>query len=85
MFGLFRRKPKYTGQQILEQLGESAKGIVSAAEESSEVMIGLKGAALSRRSSKNQNAASESTYSQTPSLPALSLRSRKKIWPKWLR
>lgn len=45
MFGLFRRKPKYTGQQILEQLGESAKGIVSAAAESSDLMIGLKGAA----------------------------------------
>lgn len=45
MFGLFRRKPKYTGQQVLEQLGESAKGIVSAAAESSDLMIGLKGAA----------------------------------------
>ncbi|OGT00381.1 MAG: hypothetical protein A3F73_06185 [Gallionellales bacterium RIFCSPLOWO2_12_FULL_59_22] len=45
MFSLFRRKPKYTGQQILEQLGESAMGIVSAVAESSDLMIGLKGAA----------------------------------------
>ncbi|MGH8619987.1 MAG: hypothetical protein ACREUW_20035 [Burkholderiales bacterium] len=46
MFGLFRRKPKYTGEQILAQLGRAAGGIVSAAEESGDVMIGLKGAAV---------------------------------------
>jgi len=45
MFGLFHRKPKSTGEQILEQLGKSAQGIVSAAAESSDTMIGLKGAA----------------------------------------
>ena len=45
MFGLFRRKPKSTGEKILEQLGRSAQGIVSAAAESSDTMVGLKGAA----------------------------------------
>lgn len=46
MFGLFRRKPKYTAQQIFEQLGESAKGIMSAATETDDIMVALKGAAV---------------------------------------
>ena len=43
MFGWFRRKS--TGEKILEELGRSAQGIVAAAAESSDTMVGLKGAA----------------------------------------
>lgn len=43
MFGWFRRKS--AGEKILEELGRSAQGIVAAAAESNDTMVGLKGAA----------------------------------------
>ena len=46
MFGLFRRMPKFTPQEMFEQLGKATDGIVSAAAESSDIAAGLKGAAV---------------------------------------
>lgn len=46
MFGLFRRKPKFTPQEMFEQLGKVTDDIVSAAAESSDIAAGIKGAVV---------------------------------------
>ena len=46
MFALFRRKPRFTHKQMFEELGKASDGIVAAAAETSDVVVGLKGAAV---------------------------------------